>query len=308
MVETGGLENRFSRKRDGGSNPPLTGSSTGKMREVPPAEAKMPQMSISMMTPPHFSLSRKAASIAFLFLSALLLGGVSEGTAKKKAEQEKKQDKEKKKKPPDIHDILGFVHKYYNCGMQLSLGEEEEVRMSVSVGNGAPQLRASQGLLKLTQEDPSMLGFAMAHQLGHVYSYNRKILRKDPDWRREKWDKAAREEEYRADRFAMTLMSFSPDFTTVGAKQFLMACSQDLGEKGNFCHSLPGLFPGQEISVRAPFTDRTEFVLESGRWISGNFPQVHAGYWSQGIDRVGRRKLIRDFHSIIPSMICWPHC
>ena len=308
MVETGGLENRFSRKRDGGSNPPLTGSSADKMCEVPPTKAKCSQA--SLLTPPHFSLSRKATSIACLFLSALLLGGTPEGAAKKKSEQEKKQDKDKKKmkKSPDVHDVLGFVHKYYNCGMQLTLENEEEIRMSVSVRNGAPQLYASQGLLKLTQENPSMLGFALAHQLGHVYSFNRKILQKDPDWHREKWDKAAREEEYRADRFAMTLMSFSPDFVTTGAKQFLMACSQALGEEGNFCHSLPGLFPGQKISVRAPFTSRTEFVLESGRWISGNFPQVHAGYWSQGIDRVGRRKLIRDFRSIIPSMICWPHC
>jgi hypothetical protein len=246
--------------------------------------------------------------MACLFLSALLLGGAPEGTARKKTAQENKQDQEKKKKPPDVHDVLGFVHKYYNCGMQLTLEEEEEIQMSVAVGNGAPQLRASQGLIKLTQENPSMLGFALAHQLGHVYSFNRKILRKDPDWRREKWDKAAREEEYRADRFAMTLMSFSPDFVTTGAKRFLLACSQALGEEGNFCHSLPGLFPGQEISVRATFTTRTEFVLESGRWISGNFPQVHAEYWSRGMDRVGRRKLIRDFHSIIPSMICWPHC
>lgn len=132
------------------------------------------------------------------------------------------QELKKKEKNPEPADVLGFVHKYYNAGLVLTVTEEEEVKMSVSLGDGPARLNVSQGLLDLTQGDASMLGFAMAHQLGHVYSFNRKILYRDPDWRRERWNRAAREEEYRADRFAITLLSFSPDFITTGAKRFLL--------------------------------------------------------------------------------------
>ena len=218
------------------------------------------------------------------------------------------QELQKNEKKPEPEDVLGFVHKYYNAGLELVVTEEEEVKMSVSLGGGPAQLIVSRGLLDLTQDDPSMLAFAMAHQLGHVYSFNRRVLYRDPDWLRERWNKAAREEEYRADRFAITLLSFSPDFITSGAKRFLLGCGQTLGDRGNFCHSLERLFQGHEQRVFAPFTDRAEFVENSGRWISENFVQTHASFWSNGIDDVGRKRLIRDFQSLIPSMVCWPHC
>ena len=231
--------------------------------------------------------------LTFLALSGLWLGA---------------QELKKKEKNPEPEDVLGFVHKYYNAGLVLTVTKEEEVKMSVSLGDGPARLNVSQGLLDLTQGDSSMLGFAMAHQLGHVYSFNRKILYRDPDWQRERWNRAAREEEYRADRFAITLLSFSPDFITAGAKRFLLGSGRTLGDRGNFCHSLEGMFQGHEQRVFAPFTDRAEFVDESGRWIRQNFVQTQASFWSNGINDAGRKRLIRDFQSIIPSMVCWPHC
>ena len=241
---------------------------------------------------------RKVFPPSCLLLTLLALSGLWLGA----------QELKKKEKNLEPEDVLGFVHKYYNAGLVLTVTEEEEVKMSVSLGDGPARLNVSQGLLDLTQGDSSMLGFAMAHQLGHVYSFNRKIVYRDPDWQRERWNRAAREEEYRADRFAITLLSFSPDFITTGAKRFLLGSGRTLGDRGNFCHSLEGMFQGHEQRVFAPFTDRAEFVDESGRWISQNFVQTNASFWSNGINDAGRKRLIRDFQSIIPSMVCWPHC
>ena len=220
----------------------------------------------------------------------------------------KREAEKKEKKPPELKDVLGFVEKFYNVGMELTISEEEEIKMLVMLGDGTPKLIISKALLKMTGENFNMLGFAMAHQLGHVYSFNRRILYRDPDWKRQRWSKAAREEEYRADRFAMTLMSFSPDMNSEGAKQFLSACSVNLGDRGNFCHTLPGMFLDQEFKLRTSLDERVEFSLTTGRWISDNFVQTHAEFWSNGIGHSGERKLVRDFQSIIPSMICWPHC
>lgn len=220
----------------------------------------------------------------------------------------KAQELKKPGKNPGPGEILRFVHKYYNAGLVLMVTEGEEVKISVSLGDGPALLEVSQGLLDLTRENSSMLGFAMAHQLGHVYSFNRKILYRDPDWQRERWNRAAREEEYRADRFAITLLSFSPDFVTTGAKRFLLGSGRTLGNRGNFCHSLKKLFQGRKHKVFSSFTDRAEFVDESGRWISQNFAQTHASFWPGGVNKAGQKRLIRDFQSIIPSIVCWPHC
>ncbi len=242
-----------------------------------------------------------------------------EGTKKAKKKKSKKrgrrrgakQEEEKKeKKPPEPQDVLGFVEKFYNVGMGLTISEEDgkEIKMLVLLGAGTPQLIVSKALVEMAGENFNMLGFAIAHQLGHVYSFNRRILYRDPDWKRQRWSRAAREEEYRADRFAMTLMSFSPDMNTDGAKQFLSACGVKLGDGGNFCHTLPEMFLDREFRLRNSLDERVEFSLTTGRWISDNFVQTHAEYWPRGVDHSEERKLVRDFQSIIPSMICWPHC